>query len=94
MNAEREKVRKLVLRGDYFKKLQSNPVMTPENKIIIEESVNANLDRYSGYREMYDHVKKVADLTGYRSGFFGVPFSLLVEYLKEKIQEEKHSDEL
>lgn len=94
MNAEREKVRELVLRGDYFKKLQSNPVMTPENKIIIEESVNANLDRYSGYREMYDHAKKVADLTGYRSGFFGVPFGLLLEYLKEKIQEEKHSDEL
>lgn len=52
----------------------------------VEEAIRVRSSSFSSLTEMRDEAKRVADLTGFRSGFFGVPFTQLIPFLNDLLE--------
>jgi hypothetical protein len=52
----------------------------------IQKAINENLHKYNNdLNAMFEHVCKIANITNFKSGFFGIPFPQLMRYLDAKI---------
>jgi len=52
----------------------------------VEDAIRVNSSRYASLTDMRDCAKRVADLTGFRSGYFGVAFVQLIPFLNNLIE--------